>query len=118
MAETRETANARGVKKTAPSPKGGGKKTCSVEGCKRGYRAKGLCFFHYRKWRRGEMEARPPRYDTCSKEACHKKVVGHGMCREHFDAWKTSRKSAKLSGAAAPAPAAEAPAAAETPAAG
>jgi hypothetical protein len=109
MAET-QTAK---TKKKAPAPKAGGKKTCSVEGCKRAYRAKDLCFFHYKKWRRGELEKRPARYDTCGKEACKKKVVGHGLCQEHFDAWKASRKNAKLAAAApAAAPAAETPPAA------
>jgi hypothetical protein len=88
-------------KKAAPAAKGGGKKTCTVQGCKRAYRAKGLCFFHYGKWRRGELEARPPRYDTCGKPDCKKKVVGHGLCQEHYDAWKKSRK--KNQAAAAPA---------------
>jgi hypothetical protein len=104
MAETK-------TKKKAPAPKAAGKKSCTVQGCKRGYRAKGLCFFHYKKWRRGELEKRPGRYDTCHKESCHKKIVGHGLCREHFDAWKASRRSAKLAGAAAAPAAAEAPAA-------
>ena len=109
MADT-QTAK---TKKKAPAPKGGGKKSCTVEGCKRAYRAKGLCFFHYKKWRRGEIEKRPARYDTCGHEACRKKVLAHGLCQEHFNAWKASRKNAKLSAAAtAPAePVAEAPAA-------
>ncbi|HEX9290188.1 MAG TPA: hypothetical protein VF904_11730 [Anaeromyxobacteraceae bacterium] len=107
MAET-QTAK---TNKKAPAPKAGGKKTCSVEGCKRAYRAKDLCFFHYKKWRRGELEKRPARYDTCGKEACKKKVVAHGLCQVHFDAWKASRKNAKLAAAAPAAPAAEAPAA-------
>ncbi len=108
-----ETDSAVKTKKKAPAPKAGGKKACSVAGCKRAYRAKGLCFFHYKKWRRGELEKRPPRYDTCGKEGCRKKVVAHGLCQEHHDAWKASRKSAKLAGAAPAAPAApaEAPAA-------
>ncbi len=108
-----ETETAKKTKKKAPAPQGGGKKACTVAGCKRAYRAKGLCFFHYGKWRRGELENRPTRYRTCSKEACKKKVVAHGLCQEHFDAWKASRKSAKLAApAAAPAaPAAPAPAA-------
>jgi hypothetical protein len=93
MAETETTQT---KKKTAPKAKSKGKKTCSVEGCKRAYRAKGFCFFHYDKWRRDELEGRPGRYDTCNKEKCRKKVVGHGMCQEHFDAWKASRKSAKM----------------------
>jgi hypothetical protein len=109
MAETQTAQNTK-PKKKAPAPKAGGKKTCTAEGCKRAYRAKGLCFFHYKKWRRGELEKRPPRYVTCGKENCRKKVVAHGLCQEHFDAWKASRKSAKLAAAAAP-PAAPAPAA-------
>jgi hypothetical protein len=105
MAET-QTAK---TKKKAPQSKAGGKKACTVDGCKRAYRAKGLCFFHYKKWRRGELEKRPPRYDTCGKEGCKKKVVAHGLCQEHFDAWKASRKNAKM--AAKPSAPAEAPAA-------
>ncbi len=101
MAETKKT------KKKAPAAKAGGKKSCTVKGCKRAYRAKGLCFFHYRKWRRGELEGRPARYDTCGKPECKKKVVAHGLCQEHFDAWKKARK--KNQGAAeAAAPAAPA----------
>jgi hypothetical protein len=94
-------------KKKAPTPKAAGKKTCSIEGCKRAYRAKSLCFFHYKKWRRGELDKWPARYDTCGKEGCKKKVAEHGLCQEHFGAWKASRKSAKLAAApAAPAAAA------------
>ena len=104
MAETTTKA-----KKKAPAAKGAGKTTCSVQGCKRAYRAKGLCFFHYKKWRRGEIEAKPTRYVTCSKPECKKKVVAHGLCQEHFDAWKKSRK--KNQAAAAAESAAAAPAA-------
>lgn len=89
MADAKKTQK---TKKKAPAAKGGGKKTCTVAGCKRSYRAKGLCFFHYGKWRRGELEDRPRRYVTCSKPECKKKVAGHGLCQEHFDAWKKSRK--------------------------
>ncbi len=103
-----DTDTAKKTKKKAPAAKANGKKSCTVAGCKRAYRAKDLCFFHYKKWRRGELQDRLPRYDTCGKEGCRKKVVGHGMCQEHFDAWKASRKSAKL--AAEPAAAAAAPA--------
>src|SRR5262249_31048005 len=35
--------------------KGGADNHCSVEGCKRAYRAKGWCYFHYKKWRQGEL---------------------------------------------------------------
>ena len=88
-------------KKKAPAAKGAGKKTCTVQGCKRAYRAKGLCSFHYKKWRRSELEAKPGRYVTCSKPECKKKVVAHGLCQEHYDAWKKSRKKNQVAVAAA-----------------
>ncbi|HET6413351.1 MAG TPA: hypothetical protein VFG53_14930 [Anaeromyxobacter sp.] len=88
-------------KKTAPRPKGDGKKACTIAGCTRGYRAKGLCFFHYRKWRRGELESKPPRYTVCSRPDCEKRVKEHGLCEEHFTAWKKARKKNQGSAAAA-----------------
>jgi hypothetical protein len=96
MAETTEAK----PKKKPPTAKSTGK-TCTIEGCSRAYRAKGYCFFHYKKWRRDELEGRSPRYETCGKENCRKKVAVHGMCEEHHAAWKASRKSAKLAAPAA-----------------
>lgn len=110
MAET--TATTKTTKKKGPAPKGAGTKACSVQGCKRAYRAKGLCFFHYKKWRRGELEGSPRRWIACSKPECKKKVFQHGLCQEHFDAWKKSRKKNQVAAEpAAKAPAPEAPAA-------
>jgi len=88
-------------KTQAPAPKVTGK-ACSVEGCKRAYQAKGYCFFHYDKWKAGEMPK--GRYKTCSKEGCLKKVAAHGLCAEH-----QKKKGAE---AAAPPPAPAAPPAA------
>jgi hypothetical protein len=56
---------------------------CSVEGCKRPYRAKSYCVTHYKKWRRGEMEAHRARYKICSKEGCKKPAGRWGLCDEH-----------------------------------
>jgi len=67
-------------KTRAPRPKGSGK-SCRIEGCKRAYQAKGYCFFHYDKWKAGELPK--GRYKTCSKEGCLKKVAAHGLCAEH-----------------------------------
>jgi len=92
-------------KTKAPQPKGKEGLKCKIEGCKRAYQAKGYCFFHYDKWKAGELPK--ARYDTCSKEGCHKKVVAHGLCAEH--------QAKKAGEAAAPAPAAATPPAA-TPA--
>jgi hypothetical protein len=101
MAETKKKNT-----RKPPKAKGLGTKACSVAGCKRAYRAKGLCFFHFKKWRAGELEAKPARYKTCSKPECKKKVVAHGLCQEHHDAWIKSRK--KNAGQAEAAPAAPA----------
>ncbi len=56
---------------------------CSVEGCKRPYRAKSYCVVHYQKWRRGEIEGHKARYKTCSKEGCRKPATLRGLCEEH-----------------------------------
>ena len=72
---------------------------CTVEGCKRPYRAKGYCVTHYKLWRRGEVEGHKARYKLCSKEACKKPAGRYGLCDEHRGAAKEE--------AAAAAPAAE-----------
>jgi hypothetical protein len=61
--------------------KGGGDTPCGVEGCKRPYRAKGYCYFHFKKWRQGELPH--SRYRTCSKAECRLKAVHHGLCEKH-----------------------------------
>jgi hypothetical protein len=101
MAETKKKST-----KKAPVAKGLGTKACAIAGCKRAYRAKGFCFFHYKKWRDGEMESKPARYKTCSKPDCKKKVAGHGLCQAHFDAWTASRKKNQVKAETAPAPSA------------
>jgi len=86
----------------APVPKGAEGKKCSVEGCKRAYQAKGYCFFHYDKWKNGELPK--GRYKTCSKEGCLKKVVAHGLCAEHQPKKKGEAPAAAPAAPAAPAP--------------
>ncbi len=70
-------------KKTYRSPRGGEGKACSVDGCKRPYRAKGYCFFHFKKWRHGELPH--SRYTVCSKEQCRKPAMRKGLCEQHFN---------------------------------
>ena len=96
-----ETQQQESRKTKAPSPKGKEGLKCKMEGCKRAYQAKGYCFFHYDKWKNGELPK--ARYKTCSKEGCHKKVVAHGVCAEH-----QPKKGAEAAAAPAPAPAAPA----------
>jgi len=105
MAENTETKQESRQKTKAPQPKGKAQ-ACKIEGCKRAYQAKGYCFFHYDKWKAGELPK--GRYKTCSKEGCLKKVVAHGLCAEH---------QPKKEGAAAAAPAGGAPAPTTPPAA-
>ena len=86
-------------KSKAPQPKGEEGLKCGIEGCKRAYQAKGYCFFHYDKWKSGELPK--ARYKTCSKEGCLKKVVAHGLCAEHQP--KTGGEAAAPGAAPAPA---------------
>ena len=92
MATTAAKTKKSAAKKSSPAAKGNGKKACTVEGCKRGYRAKSYCFFHYKKWRRGDLPH--SRYDSCSNAECHKRVAKHGLCEEHIKAWNASRNGA------------------------
>jgi len=78
-------------KKTwARKAKGNGKKACTAAGCKHAYRAKGYCFFHYSKWRKGELPH--TRYRTCSKGECRTQVLRAGLCEKHFN--ETYKKDA------------------------
>jgi hypothetical protein len=56
---------------------------CSVAGCKRPYRAKGLCVTHYKLWRRNELEGHKGRYKICTKEGCRKPREFGSLCAEH-----------------------------------
>ncbi len=57
-------------------------KKCSVESCKRPYRAKSFCNVHYRLWRHGELPH--PRYKICTKEGCRKpRALPGSLCEEH-----------------------------------
>jgi hypothetical protein len=78
------------LKKWPRTAKAGGKKTCSHEGCKLPYRAKGYCFLHYKRWRQGKLPH--SRYRTCSKAECKKKVLKAGLCETHFN--EASKKAA------------------------
>ncbi|MGQ0506553.1 MAG: vegetative protein [Myxococcaceae bacterium] len=73
--------------------KGNGKKTCTVPNCKRPYRAKSYCFFHYKKWRQGELPH--SRYRLCSKAECRKKVLKSGLCETHFNELRGTPAEAK-----------------------
>lgn len=80
MAETEKKKNPH--KSWPRAAKGGPDQHCSVEGCKRPYRAKSYCFFHFKKWRKGELPH--ARYKTCSKPDCRGKAGKAGLCEKHY----------------------------------
>ena len=82
MAEAAQKKNTNKHKNWPRKARGAGKKACCVANCKRPYRAKGYCFFHYKKWRHGELPH--SRYRTCSKPDCRKKVEKRGLCGQHY----------------------------------
>jgi hypothetical protein len=82
-ANPQQTQTKTPLKKWPRVAKGNGKKACSVEGCKRPYRAKSYCFFHFKKWRQGELPH--TRYRTCSKTECRAQAAQGkaGLCEKH-----------------------------------
>ena len=65
-------------------------KKCSVEGCDRQARTKGMCAKHYSNfWRTGKAEAEKPwgKYipkGKCSVEGCDRDVSAQGVCATHY----------------------------------
>jgi hypothetical protein len=59
-------------------------KVCKIASCKRGYKAKGYCKFHYKEWRHGKFGV--ARYKPCKDMNCFKPMAlnRHGFCEEHF----------------------------------
>jgi hypothetical protein len=91
--------------------------SCTVEGCKRVYRAKGFCRVHYNKWRKGDMPKKA-RYKTCAKEDCLGPLYRWGICETHYlkAIGKEPKPEATPTAAETTAPAPEAPATEEAPA--
>jgi hypothetical protein len=102
LAEESTGSKKQAQKRWTRRAKGGAGKACSVGECKRPYRAKGYCYFHYKKWRQGDLPH--SRYRVCSKPECRTKAVRHGLCEKHFDETYKAPKAEK------PAPAEPAPA--------
>ena len=61
-----------------------GGKSCQIKECKRQYRAKGYCKFHYSEWRAGKFGH--TRYKTCADKNCRLPIVNnrHGFCEDHY----------------------------------
>lgn len=77
---------------------------CKIESCKREYRAKGYCTFHYKQWRQGKFGT--ARYTACSDIGCSKPqgMNRHGFCEEHYQSYYIKGNAPKTAEeAAAPA---------------
>ena len=62
-------------------------RNCSVNGCGRNARCKGLCFRHYQQIRlRGNIKSINPMFinGMCNILGCGKKAHAKGMCQAHY----------------------------------
>ncbi len=62
--------------------------TCSVEGCPRTTRAKGICALHYKRvWRHGDvgLAREPDRLGPCVVAGCEKEKYAKAMCLTHYN---------------------------------
>ena len=84
MAETTKKHKGTLAKKWKRAAKSNGKKTCTVEGCKHAYRAKGYCYKHYQEWRKGKLAH--SRFNSCHHEKCTKPQFKNGLCETHWKA--------------------------------
>lgn len=63
-----------------------GKATCSIDGCTRDSRTRGLCSAHYQRLLAGRDMAAPlrnPTVATCAVEACDRETHGRDLCDTH-----------------------------------
>lgn len=67
------------------------KKICSVEGCEKSVKARGLCDAHYKsKQKSGELKT--SKYEkrgvVCFVESCDRNVYAKNLCNVHYQRWK------------------------------
>ncbi len=64
------------------------KQLCSVEGCGRDSRAKGMCKLHYERVHKGiPLTGRPKIIKRCSVEGCKNPFHSKGFCAVHYARW-------------------------------
>lgn len=76
---------------------------CDVEGCDRGFYARGYCNMHYLRSRRGAaMIAEPLKTrrldDVCSVDGCEKRPRVRNMCDLHYRRWSLRDDPADVGG--------------------
>ena len=73
-------------------------KGCTVAGCDAGKRvARGMCWLHYQRWRRGQP-LEPPNQRTmerpvkpCAIADCDRDAKCRGLCHLHYQRWRKGR---------------------------
>ncbi|HUU03200.1 MAG TPA: hypothetical protein VM425_17335 [Myxococcota bacterium] len=80
-------------------------KRCSIEGCQRQARARGMCSKHYQRVRYAEQrlsnadgsntEGQLRGSGVCSLEGCEDSIYAKQMCSRHFMAWVRSRRKSE-----------------------
>lgn len=69
-------------------------RTCSIDGCGKGYLARGFCSKHYQRWKaNGDPLAARERaqsglYVACTIEGCGQPNHAGGLCTKHYQRWK------------------------------
>jgi hypothetical protein len=58
-------------------------KICSIEGCEKTSRKRGMCGQHYDRWRRTRTDGK-----ACSIEGCTKPAESRGWCKAHYLTWR------------------------------
>lgn len=63
---------------------------CSIDGCDKPHKGRGLCGFHYTRWRYGREMAGPKRgsIKVCTVGDCDRRAYGHGLCQMHYQRWR------------------------------
>jgi len=63
-------------------------KTCSVEGCDREVKSRGVCHMHYQRWKNGALIDVVPKVKfptVCSVKDCERKPKARGLCVGHYE---------------------------------
>ena len=69
--------------------------TCSVEGCTKEKKSRGMCAAHYQNWRRKTpMSIRTEAVNkSCHADHCDEPARKRGLCNKHYQAWRLKQET-------------------------